>query len=361
LERCEAVIARGVVTFVEVGHALTEIRDGKLYRAGYRTFDEYCQTRWGIGRGRAYQIIGASAITREMSTVVDNPPTNEREARELGKVEKEDRSKVLSRATEIAGDKPRTAQHMRQAAAEIKPKPAPPPTLHVIDPEHMAEVKKILSTLDQWDDSARYGRCQEAYSHARQISNLALRDQAFARIDAAVSGTPDAPALEQMAANAAAPTLADLDASLPKDLEKAGYFWQSAQPLVIGHNDGWRGDARTVESALQMAADREKAKAGRLTCPTCGEQILNGIWGELNECGSCYHVAQRAAADPGTQIAALLAQIAPLITQRTTEDQEGLSQAIADLNECIEGTEAAHWIAVGWALLDLVPESEAST
>jgi hypothetical protein len=35
------------------------------------------------------------------------------------------------------------------------------------------------------------------------------------------------------------------------------------------------------------------------------------------------------------------------------EDLEGLSQAISDLNECQEGTEAAHWLTVGYALLDL--------
>jgi hypothetical protein len=63
------------------------------------------------------------------------------------------------------------------------------------------------------------------------------------------------------------------------------------------------------------------------------------------------------APDPRAQIAALLSQIAPLIAGLQTDDQPGLAEAINELNECLEGTEAAHWLNVGWALLDLVPES----
>lgn len=55
--------------------------------------------------------------------------------------------------------------------------------------------------------------------------------------------------------------LSDLDALLPADLFNAGYFWHSATPPTIAHNVGnWRGDAPTVEGALALARDREKAK-----------------------------------------------------------------------------------------------------
>lgn len=57
--------------------------------------------------------------------------------------------------------------------------------------------------------------------------------------------------------------------------------------------------------------------------------------------------------DPRTQAATLLRELAPLLAQIKTDDQEGLSAAICDLNECQEGTEAQHWLTVGWALLDL--------
>jgi hypothetical protein len=63
LARCEAVIERGVAVFTEVGRALTEIRDGKLYRAKHKTFEAYCDARWGIVRSRAYQLIDQAKVT----------------------------------------------------------------------------------------------------------------------------------------------------------------------------------------------------------------------------------------------------------------------------------------------------------
>src|SRR6185369_17999663 len=45
-KRCEAIIAKGWHTFVEVGKALTLIRDHRLYRADYKTFEAYCRLKW---------------------------------------------------------------------------------------------------------------------------------------------------------------------------------------------------------------------------------------------------------------------------------------------------------------------------
>jgi hypothetical protein len=53
------------------------------------------------------------------------------------------------------------------------------------------------------------------------------------------------------------------------------------------------------------------------------------------------------------QAAQLLKQLEPLLLALSAPDQERLSQAISDLNECEEGTEVRHWLSVGYALLDL--------
>ncbi len=85
LAACEAIIERGLKSFVEVGTALLRIRDEKLYRAEYRTFEEYCQKRWkNINRPRAYQLMVAVTIVVNLSTLVDIPaPTSERQVRPL--------------------------------------------------------------------------------------------------------------------------------------------------------------------------------------------------------------------------------------------------------------------------------------
>ena len=43
---CEMVIEMGWSTFVEVGLALARIRDARLYRIEFDTFETYCRERW---------------------------------------------------------------------------------------------------------------------------------------------------------------------------------------------------------------------------------------------------------------------------------------------------------------------------
>ena len=62
LEYYERIIETGVKTFVEVGHALTVIRDQRLYREHYATFDAYVRKRWDLERTYAHRIIEASEV-----------------------------------------------------------------------------------------------------------------------------------------------------------------------------------------------------------------------------------------------------------------------------------------------------------
>jgi hypothetical protein len=91
----EARIHAGLRVFVEVGAALMEIRDTRLYRAEFRSFEAYCRTRWHIGRRHGYQMIAAAEIVENVRNCahalngyggpVDNLPlpANESQARPL--------------------------------------------------------------------------------------------------------------------------------------------------------------------------------------------------------------------------------------------------------------------------------------
>jgi len=76
LGACEKVIERGLASFVEVGEALLTIRDNRLYRSSFSTFEDYCKPSveaWDSG---------------SVATMVDNAPIlrsprSERQAREL--------------------------------------------------------------------------------------------------------------------------------------------------------------------------------------------------------------------------------------------------------------------------------------
>ena len=82
--RAERTIARGLKSFLAVGMALKEIRDKRLYRQQYDTFEEYCIRRWDFSRIRAYQICAASEVAASLSTIVNIPlPENEAQTRPL--------------------------------------------------------------------------------------------------------------------------------------------------------------------------------------------------------------------------------------------------------------------------------------
>jgi hypothetical protein len=44
----EETIRHSMQSFVEVGAALKEIRDGQYYRSTHDTFEAYCQAKWDI-------------------------------------------------------------------------------------------------------------------------------------------------------------------------------------------------------------------------------------------------------------------------------------------------------------------------
>lgn len=99
---------------VEIGEALGEIREARLYREQYQSFEEYCQNRWSFSRDRADQMIGAQAIVRAMaeSGQVKSKilPSKERHTRELKRLEPETRAEAWDEAVEVAGGEPSQQQ-----------------------------------------------------------------------------------------------------------------------------------------------------------------------------------------------------------------------------------------------------------
>jgi hypothetical protein len=115
LRELEDVIDRGLSTFVEVGEALLEIRDGRLYRSTHATFEDYCRDRWRMGRSHAYRLMEGAEVVRLLSPMGDTPPS-ERVARELVPVLRRDPVSlpaVLDEAAERCGAGPVTAAAVR--------------------------------------------------------------------------------------------------------------------------------------------------------------------------------------------------------------------------------------------------------
>lgn len=77
----EDTIEQHLNAYWEVGEALMEIRDRRLYREKYDTFTEYCHYRWGFTDSRARQFVIAAEIHAEVKTVTTVTLENEGQAR----------------------------------------------------------------------------------------------------------------------------------------------------------------------------------------------------------------------------------------------------------------------------------------
>lgn len=121
-DRCELVIKQGLETFIEVGQALLKIREKRLYRLEFSTFEDYCRHRWGMARQRAHQMIEAANVVKELSTIVDILPKTESQARPLTQFQPEvqrEAWKEVIQQSQITGE-PITSQKVKEVVDTFK-------------------------------------------------------------------------------------------------------------------------------------------------------------------------------------------------------------------------------------------------
>lgn len=84
-QKLDKAVQSGIGAFVVVGMALKEIRDSKLYRDHYRTFEEYVQERHDISRRRGYELIDAAETVHHLEVCANcaQTPANEGQCRAL--------------------------------------------------------------------------------------------------------------------------------------------------------------------------------------------------------------------------------------------------------------------------------------
>jgi hypothetical protein len=95
------------------------IRDGKLYRDKYETFEKYCAEKWEFGRAHAYRLIGSAEVMRDLSPIGDSVPMplNEAQVRPLVRLEAAQRRKTWMAISKKAVGTTIRASHV---AAEAK-------------------------------------------------------------------------------------------------------------------------------------------------------------------------------------------------------------------------------------------------
>ena len=143
LAELEDIIGRDLPTFVEVGKAIREIRDSRLYRETHDTFEEYCRERWGWSRAHAYRQMDAVWTAEVLSPIGDIANeaqarvvapllrADEREALQVWRKLKEEHGDRLTAATIGRVVRPRLERLKREEetaqrrASELRRSPAP--------------------------------------------------------------------------------------------------------------------------------------------------------------------------------------------------------------------------------------------
>jgi len=139
LRTLEDKIEKNLKGFYELGNALAKIRDNRLYRGEYRTFEQYCRVRWDFTRRHADHLIGSYKVIDNLNensssqkslneTHGSRPPNensssqiipiNEAQARPLTRLSKPLQIEAWQKAV-AAADGQVTAKHVKQAVAEI--------------------------------------------------------------------------------------------------------------------------------------------------------------------------------------------------------------------------------------------------
>ena len=131
LKKLEDIIWKTQCTesFCAVGKALKTIRDKKLYRDNYNSFETYCRDRWDMARRTAYQFINAFMVVENVRNCAQVLPANEAQTRPLTKLTPRQQRKAWSFIVKTAPNGKITAkyitkiicQYMEENIQEKKP------------------------------------------------------------------------------------------------------------------------------------------------------------------------------------------------------------------------------------------------
>lgn len=161
MKHLETIIAKNQYRFYEIGQALLEIRDNRLYKQTlFTSFEAYARSRWDMGRSQLYRLIDAYSVINNLSPIGDRLPGNETQTRPLVPLSPPEQRKIwkefLNTKVEV------TARNIQKFIDERKAKKntSAPDLVDQISDEYMAAVQKMLNQVqyaqnDQWQQTSR--------------------------------------------------------------------------------------------------------------------------------------------------------------------------------------------------------------
>jgi len=161
------IVDRNAQGFIAVGNALVEIKRNELYCETHKTFEAFCEDRWGFGKSQANRLIASTKVVGRLvekatpTGVAPVLPTSERQTRELAKVDDHEQAEVWAKVVEVT-DTP-TAKIVKSVvkqwnklkeAVSPKPKKSKKPDKVSVVVEEVVENKVVEEEPEVGDEPA---------------------------------------------------------------------------------------------------------------------------------------------------------------------------------------------------------------
>ncbi len=293
LREQEEIIERGIKTFVEVGNALALIKVQELFvHAGYSSFADYCEAKWGYRRSRAYQLMDAATIAGELSTIVEMPPTNEAQVRELAKLpDTASRASLWEKLTKESGGNVTVKRVTEAVGRSITTRAS-----HERREEHKAEggvegssrdysrddnlrdsARRVtllvpIGPLERWIDGHRFSPLKGAERASKLVQEAidALRYEDEAESDI----TPQRAPITVIEGNEPSPEPRTIQITVQERSQEQ-------------RREAERLEARTIEITVKDREGSEQEVVTAYQCEECGEISEETAGGQLYACGNC--------------------------------------------------------------------------
>jgi hypothetical protein len=215
-------IKAGQKTFVEVGLKLMQVRDRRLYRIDFATFEDYCEQELGWSPSRSRQLIRATAFWQHQQALSEagrdvEVPENENQARAMM------RAKVLRAVTQ---NNPLTASPLD--------KPIAPATVQLpMKPTANLNLRECL--LDSWTRLKRLvNRPDVSNGILSELCHvLSTLDRAASLVQLELPGMAERFAVKRF---------------IPPTLEEVQMYCQQEQRQITGADANWFWDHMTSAS-----------------------------------------------------------------------------------------------------------------
>ncbi len=157
----ENTIAGNQHYFYEIGKALKEIRDSRLYKLTlFETFEAYARARWDIGKSQTYRLINAYDVISNLSPIGDRLPSNETQTRPLVQLDPVEQRKTwkefLNTGMELNARNIKNFIDKRKAKGYLRPTDR----TGQISEKYMQTVQEMLDQVqiaqnDHWQKTSR--------------------------------------------------------------------------------------------------------------------------------------------------------------------------------------------------------------